>query len=273
MIRRMKKQNAECKMQNAKCKIEGMSRDMIFADRERCRSTGLSFCILHFAFYILHCLSACRPCLMPAAMALVFSATAHAQAPPEIYFEEGPLMRDVSLVFVDLAPPPAEIKVHDIIMIQVDEKAEVIVNSRFTRQRNGAFVAQLKNFIRIGPEGNLEPTASNAPSIEATLQNRLQALGNLTDSEGITYNIGATVMDVLPNGNLILEARKSIQTNQDFFEYRLTGTVPANSIGANRTVRTEKIADLKITRQQKGKVFDSTKVNWGTRILDVIWPF
>lgn len=206
-------------------------------------------------------------------LTLTSAATACAQGPPEVYFEEGPLMRDVSLVFVDVAPPPAEIKVHDIIMIEVDEKAEVIVNSRFTRQRNGAFTAQLKNFIRIGPEGNLEPTASNSPSIEATLQNRLQALGNLTDQEGITYKIGATVMDVLPNGNLILEARKSIRTNQDFFEYRLTGTVPASAISANRTVRTEKIADLNITRKQKGKVFDSTKVGWGTMILDVIWPF
>jgi flagellar L-ring protein precursor FlgH len=196
-----------------------------------------------------------------------------AQGPPVIEFENGPEVRDLSLIFIDSPPPPPEIKVHDIIMIEVDEKAEVIVNSRFNRQRNGAYTAALRQFIRFGQNGNLENAATNAPTIEATLQNRLQALGTATDLEGITYKIGATVVDILPNGTLVLEARKTIRSNQDFFEYRLTGTVAASAVTANRTVRTERFANLDIVRSQKGKIFDSTKVNWGTRILDIITPF
>lgn len=208
-----------------------------------------------------------------AAVVLLAAASAlPAQGPPVIDYDDGPLMRDVSLVFVDVAPPPSEIKVHDIIMIEVDEKAEVIVNSRFNRQRNGAYTAALSQFIRF-KNGNLENAAENSPTIQGTLQNRLQALGTGTDSEGITYKIGATVVDVMPNGNLVLEARKSIQTNQDFFEYRLTGMVPSSAVKPDRSVRTEKFADLNIVRRQKGKIFDSTKVNWGTRILDIVTPF
>lgn len=193
-----------------------------------------------------------------------------AQGPPLID-PEGLLLRDLSLVFIDSPPPPSEIKVHDIITIEVDEKAEVIVNSRFNRQRNGSFTADLTKFLLMN-NGNLEGIDTDI-GIDGSLQNRLQALGTSTDSEGITYKIGATVVDVLPNGNLVLEARKSIRSNQDFFEYRLTGTVPASSVSSQRTVRTEKFADLDIIRKQKGKIFDSTKVNWGTRILDVIFPF
>lgn len=207
-----------------------------------------------------------------AAAAFLATSRLFAQGPPVIDYEDAPLLQDVSLVFVDVAPPPAEIRVHDIIMIEVDEKAEVIINSRFNRQRNGAYQAALENFVRFGDGGSLEATTPNF-NINGTLQNRLQTIGTGTDTEGITYKIGATVVDVLPNGNLVLEARKSIQTNQDFFEYRLTGTVPAVEVNVKRTVRTEKIADLKIVRRQKGKIFDSTKVNWGTRILDIITPF
>jgi flagellar L-ring protein precursor FlgH len=203
----------------------------------------------------------------------VASSPSYAQGPPQLDSERGPLMRDMSLMYVDVPPPPAEVKVHDIIMIEVDEKAEVIVNSRFNRQRNGAYTAALRQFIRFGQNGDLENASTNAPTIEGMLQNRLQALGTATDTEGITYKIGATVVDVMPNGNLVLEARKSIQTNQDFFEYRLTGTVPASAVSGDRRVRTEKFADLTIVRRQKGKIFDSTKVNWGTRILDIITPF
>jgi flagellar L-ring protein precursor FlgH len=132
---------------------------------------------------------------------------------------------------------------------------------------------ELKDFIKIIDGPQLVNAAQNTPTIEGTLQNRLQTIGQGTDSEGITYKIAATVVDVLPNGTIVLEARKSIRTNQDFFEYRLTGTVDSRQIRANRTARTEDIANLKIERSQKGKIFDSTKVNWGTRILDIITPF
>lgn len=196
-----------------------------------------------------------------------------AQDSPVIHLDDSLDVRNLSLIFVDVPPPPTEIKVHDIVTIEVDEKAEVLVSSRFNRQRNGSYSAALKNFVKFGDNNTLENAASNTPTVEGTLQNRLQALGTATDSEGITYKIGATVVDILPNGTLILEARKSIKTNQDLFEYRLTGRVDKSAIKPDRTVRTEKFADLDISRSQKGKIFDSTKVNWGTRILDIIVPF
>ncbi|GIX04554.1 MAG: hypothetical protein KatS3mg114_0423 [Planctomycetaceae bacterium] len=180
---------------------------------------------------------------------------------------------DLSWIYVEPPPPPAQIKVHDIITIEVDEKAEVIINSRFNRQRNGTYKAELKDFVKIIAGPQLINAADNKPTVEGNLQNRLQAMGQLTDTEGITYRIAATVVDVLPNGTIVLEARKSIRTNQDLFEYRLTGRVDKGKIKPDRTARTEDIAELKIERVQRGRVFDSTKLNWGTRILDTILPF
>jgi flagellar L-ring protein precursor FlgH len=182
-------------------------------------------------------------------------------------------VRDYSWIYIEPPPPPPQIKVHDILTIEVDEKAEVIVNSRFNRQRNGTYKVQLKDFIAFGDNGKLLNSASTTPGIEGLMQNRLQTIGQNTDSEGITYKIAATVVDVLPNGTILLEARKSIRTNQDYFEYRLTGKVDKGKIKPDRTARTEDIADLQIQRMQRGKIFDSTKVNWGTRILDLITPF
>jgi hypothetical protein len=44
-------------------------------------------------------------------------------------------------------------------------------------------------------------------------------------------------------------------------------------ITAARTARTEDIAELQIERRQRGKVFDSTKVNWMTGLMDRYFPF
>lgn len=183
------------------------------------------------------------------------------------------MVRDHSFIFIDAPPAPSLIKVHDILTIEVDEKAEVIVNSRFNRQRNGSYKLELKDFVRLAAGPRLLTASDNTPAIDSTMSNRLQTIGQGTDSEGITYKIAASVVDVMPNGTIVLEARKSIRTNQDLFEYRLTGRVDRGKIKPDRTARTEDIAELQIERKQLGKIFDSTKTNWGTRILDAIAPF
>jgi flagellar L-ring protein precursor FlgH len=178
-----------------------------------------------------------------------------------------------SLIFID-APQPREIKLHDIITIIVNEKSQVTVNSIFNRQRNASLKAELKEFIRLDDDLRLtNAAADNQPAIDSNLTGRIQSQGQLNDSEGINYRIAATVVDILPNGNLILEARKSIRTNRDMWEYQLTGTLRSEDINRDNTAFSEHIANLNIEKRQRGKVYDSTRLPWGTRLFEIIFPF
>ncbi|MFT4559665.1 MAG: flagellar L-ring protein precursor FlgH [Planctomycetaceae bacterium] len=181
-------------------------------------------------------------------------------------------IRDYSLIYIE-PPVPPEIKLHDIVTIIVDEKSEVIMNSKFNRQRNSKLKAELKEFVRFGPTGNLVPAALNGPTIDAQLQGTLNSTGQLTDQEGIKYRIAATVVDVLPNGILLLEAKKKIQTQDDVSEYTLTGELRASDVAPDNTASSENIASLNIVKNQGGRVYDSTKRNWGYRLYDLLSPF
>lgn len=203
------------------------------------------------------------------------SATQAFQLPPTGPILIGPprkRIRDYSWIYID-PPQPQEIKLHDIVNIIVDEKSEVIMNSKFNRQKISRLKAELKEFVRIGQSGNLAPAALNAPTIDAQLQGTLNTTGQLTDQEGIKYRIAATVVGVLPNGVLQLEARKKIQTQDDISEYTLTGELRATDISPDNTASSENIANLNIVKQQKGRVYDSTKRNWGYRLYDLLSPF
>ena len=207
---------------------------------------------------------------------LTVAATGWAEdAPKSTRFAKTPQprkVRDYSWIYID-APQPKEVKVHDIISIIVDEKSEVTVNSRYNRQRNSTLKAELKEFVRIGDTGNLENAAENSPKIDTQLQSRMQSTGQLTDQEGIRYRIAATVVDVLPNGNIVLEARKSIRTNRDVWEYSLTGVLRSEDIARDNTALSENIANLNIVKRQQGKVYDSTKRPWGVVLYDLLSPF
>lgn len=181
-------------------------------------------------------------------------------------------IQDYSYIYIE-PPVPPEIKLHDIVTIIVDEKSEVIMNSKFNRQRTSKLKAELKEFIRLGNTGNLANAAANAPTIDAQLQGTLNSTGQLTDQEGIKYRIAATVVDVLPNGVLQLEARKKIQTQDDISEYTLTGELRASDVAPDNTASSENIASLNIVKNQTGRIYDSTKRNWGYRLYDLLSPF
>jgi len=182
------------------------------------------------------------------------------------------LVRDFAWSYVD-SPKPQEIKVHDIITVTVKEAAETNAKSTYNRQRNGQYTAQLAQFIRINSQGNLDNAAQNSPEIDGELQSRLQSTGQVTESESMKYRIAATVVDILPNGVLVLEAHKSIVDNKDLWEYTLTGKVDPKKVSPDGSVLSENVADLSIAKHQYGKLHDSTKRAWFIQLYDWIGPF
>ena len=180
--------------------------------------------------------------------------------------------RDLSWIYID-RPRPKKLGVHDIITVIVDEKSESTQNTRFNRQRNIIFNGILREFIRIDGKGNLNTAAPEAPGIQGQLQSQMQSYGQGLSQEGLKYRIAATVVDVLPNGTLILEARKTILTNDALWEYSLTGRIRTQDVAGNNTVLTENIADLSITKRENGKIPDSSKRGILTKLYDFFLPF
>jgi flagellar basal body L-ring protein FlgH len=191
---------------------------------------------------------------------------------PDIRAHRTMSVRDYGQTFID-PPAPREIMLHDIITVLVDEKSELLVQSRFNRQRNATFNAQLKEFLRIDDDGTLAPAAAEGPSINASLRSRLQSDGSTTDREGIRYRIAATVVGVLPNGNIVLEARKSISSRDGTWEYTLTGTIASRDVKNDYTAISENVANLQIEKNQTGKVSDAAQRPWGMWLYDKLAPF
>ncbi len=194
--------------------------------------------------------------------------------PPGCFVDAPPVyaVRDYSWHYI-VSPQPRQIKEQDIVTIIVKEISQVSLNNRFNRQRRGTYLQQLKEFIRIGKSGNLENAAENEPSISGTMTNRLNTTGRVTEQEEIVYRIAATVVNVLPNGNLVLEAHKYIQTDDEMWKYTLNGIVRSQDINRDNTALSENIANLQITKDLAGKARDSTKRGWGTKLFDWFFPF
>lgn len=180
-------------------------------------------------------------------------------------------MKDYSSIFVEI-PEVREIKVHDLVKIIVSEKSEAEVTSSGNARRNASFQAALKEFVRFR-NGRLANAADNQPTIDFSVNKQVQAQGQLRDKESLTFRITAMVVDILPNGNLVLEARKRFELSDDVWGFSLTGMVRAVDVTASNTVLSEDMYNPIFKKIQKGKIYNTTRRPWGTKIFEFLWPF
>ena len=89
----------------------------------------------------------------------------------------------------------------------------------------------------------------------------------LDSSNTFSGNVTVTVIEVLPNGNLIVAGEKQIALDKGTEYIRLSGVVQPDTIQAGNTVSSAKVADARIEYRTSAK-FDSAEVmGWLARFF------
>ncbi len=172
-------------------------------------------------------------------------------------------------------PPPKEVKKGDLIKIRVDLGARMSSDGEIQRRKNSQYDALLNDWVLLNGLRNVkpDPQADGDQRIRGTNNQLYRATGELETSESIKFNITATVADILPNGNVVLEAHWKINNNNEQWIRSLSGVVARENIGPGNLVLGEDVADLHIGKQETGHVRDAYKRGWVTRLLDTFSPF
>ena len=90
------------------------------------------------------------------------------------------------------------------------------------------------------------------PEFNWTLKNDFAGGGELSSKEDFTSTMSARVLDVLPNGNLLLEGHRTVQLQQEKVQVTLTGTVRPKDISSDNTVSSSRLADASIRYDTQG---------------------
>ena len=93
-------------------------------------------------------------------------------------------------------------------------------------------------------------------------------------SNQLTGNISVTVVDVYPNGTLVIRGEKWIQLNRGDEYIRISGLVRPDDITPSNTVVSTKIANARIAYSGTGEFADSQRAGWLTQFFNhPLWPF
>jgi flagellar L-ring protein precursor FlgH len=223
-------------------------------------------------------------------IAMTAAGTAHAQSlfrvmgdpAPMQYDESGRPMtpqneevRSTSMLYIPPAKPRT-FEVHQQVMILVDENSQSTSKESLETKKDMQQDASLKKFPSLKDliEGELR-TGDSSPIVEFGVadKSKYKGEGTYQRDDRFTAKISATIIDVKPNGVLVVEARKSITTNGETKTLVLSGTCRREDVTSSNTVLSSQLADLTIVQETTGELRDASDKGWITRVLEAVFSF
>jgi len=176
-------------------------------------------------------------------------------------------------------PQRREFAVNDLVTIIIRESSETDFESTLETEKSSEHTGEIAEFPRLTLEaladGRLEPSQmeNGNPALDVQLEREFEGEGEYSRSEEMSGRVTARIIDVKPNGTLVLEARKFVESDDESFQIRVTGTCRAEDISADNTVLSTELYDLHLSKQSDGELQSATDKGLITELLDLVFNF
>jgi flagellar L-ring protein FlgH len=172
-------------------------------------------------------------------------------------------------------PPPKEVRVNDIVTIRVDTGARLSESAQLQRRRTSQYDALLNDWIDLEGLRAIRPAKQSEGDqrVQGNLNQLNRVTGQLDTTESLKFEIAATVAAVLPNGNIVLEAHRVIESNNEQWMHSLSGVCRREDIGPGNSVLSKDIANLRVKKSELGQIRDAYKRGWLSKWWDQFGPF
>ena len=188
-------------------------------------------------------------------------STAIQPAPGSIWTDQGRLAR--------LNTDVRAMRPHDLIQVVVQESLAASTDGTVKNQRASNASSQISSLFGALHAGNALQNLLNQSS-----SNGLNAQGASATNSSLTTTFGGQVIDVLPNGMLVIEAARQVEFSQQTQTIVLRGLVRPEDISQQNQVHSTAISSLELEVKGKGIVNDYTRrQNPVVRLLQQILVF
>ena len=112
----------------------------------------------------------------------------------------------------------------------------------------------------------------NRASASGTSSNTFEGKGTTESANTFTGTITATVLDVLPNGHLVVSGEKQIGVNQHVDVLQFSGQVDPRTILPGNVVPSAQIANVRIQQRGRGAQAEAQTIGWLARFFLSVLP-
>lgn len=163
--------------------------------------------------------------------------------------------------------------VGDILSILVQENTAASKDTSTKTAKKTGLDASISSFLFSPGASKLLTKKGQLPAMKMDSNNSFDGSGQVNNNEKIVARIAVTVIDVLPNGNLVVEGSRQTAFSGETQDAVLRGIVRTADIGANNTVYSYNVANATIRYISKGAASDGSRKGWFTKVWDKLTPF
>jgi flagellar L-ring protein precursor FlgH len=157
--------------------------------------------------------------------------------------------------------------VGDILTINIAEKTSASKNSENKTTRSTSVKAAVPTVSGL-PIKTLQGT-----NLAASGSNDFDGKGQNTSANDFTSTLTVTVIEAMPNGNLLVSGEKQIGLKEGEEFIRFSGVVNPNTITASNTVQSTQVADARIEYKANGFIDSAQAMGWLSRFFLTFLPF
>lgn len=146
-------------------------------------------------------------------------------------------------------------------------------NTTASKKSNNKLDRSSSNAVSVSALSGLPGKAMLGTSLETSTANAFEGKGDASNNNVFTGSITVTVIDVLPNGNLLVSGEKQVAIGYEQEFVRVSGVVNPSFVNAANTIDSSMVADARIEYKSNGQLSDGMVMGWLGRFFLSVLPF
>ena len=163
----------------------------------------------------------------------------------------------------------------DILTVVIEIDDEAAISNSTSRSRSGSESLGIPQLFGLPQRINerLPEGASLDSAVSINSSGSSGGDGSVSRKEELTLRIAAAVMEVLPNGVLVISGTQEVRVNFEMRELLVSGYVRPQDISRRNEITYDKIAAARISYGGRGQITDVQQPRIGQQVLDAVLPF
>ena len=186
-----------------------------------------------------------------------------------------PSLREYSL-FAVVPPAPRVFQKQDIIQIIINETSIQKFEQKLDRKKEydlSGSIDKLPDLVKL-LELRLEPgDRSPLAEVGAGGESEFKGDGRVERKDQLSTRVSARIIEIKPNGLLLLEARKTVQSDDEITTVVVSGLCRPEDVTKSNTVQSTQLADLGIRVENEVEARNAARRGLIPRVLDTVFNF
>ncbi|MEM6973001.1 MAG: flagellar basal body L-ring protein FlgH [Pseudomonadota bacterium] len=163
----------------------------------------------------------------------------------------------------------------DILTVVIETNDEAEISNTTGRSRSGDDSLNISALFGLPAVADviLPGAGTLSPAVNLGSTTSTEGTGSVSREEEVTVRLAATVVDVLPNGHLVIQGSQEMLVNFELRDVQISGIVRPLDITRSNEVPIDRVADARVKYGGRGQISDVQQPRYGQQVLDIINPF